>query len=290
MNTFSGIFSVAAAASLISLSLFSCQALAAPGEIRPGHYAPITTDYDTVFHNRYSFSCAGKDAGYCGALLERGRLSREEKQMAKGAPVSGDLRIERDRRGDYSVSGAIYVARGCEIASGFYSPKIHDERYYEFESESCLADANGFIHCEFVDPTNPMTDDKIILSIRRDRDHSIRIATRISGSGEDFNPGCIREIEKYPFHYEHGDEFAHNMYVTAKLDYMRADADLNSVWDSLERGYRKSILPEQRQWIKRKESKCGSVTMRGNEISLTKMYRCQTLMTEQRTYELKYGD
>ncbi len=65
---------------------------------------------------------------------------------------------------------------------------------------------------------------------------------------------------------------------------------LNSVWDSLERGYRKSILPEQRQWIKRKESKCGSVTMRGNEISLTKMYRCQTLMTEQRTYELKYGD
>ena len=56
-------------------------------------------------------------------------------------------------------------------------------------------------------------------------------------------------------------------------------------WKSLDKKTRDKLLPEQREWISKKEKKCGSVTMKGSESELAAMYACQKEMTEDRLYK-----
>ncbi len=64
---------------------------------------------------------------------------------------------------------------------------------------------------------------------------------------------------------------------------LQVDTELNMKWKSLTKAQMDKLLPAQKKWIKKKDDKCSAVTMKGTEEKLTKMYPCQTEMTQVRT-------
>ncbi len=274
------------------MTLTAPAATAGEKEITSARYAPVTTGKARVFHNRHSFTCAGNGLAYCEHLPDR-KYSPEEEELMEGNNVLGDITVLRDRGGDgYAIAGQIYVMRTCDIATGYYSDQVRAPRLYEFEPVSCTSNDDGSIDCPLVDPADE--NDGIVqvfLNIRQDSPKTIRIIGEPNPDYKDqYSPNCFDAIGSTVFHLETPDEFAHNMYLSARLEFNRVDGDLNALWKSLPAGLRKAQLPDQRKWISRKDAKCGAVTMKGSEKKLTDMYVCQIHMTEDRIQELSIGD
>ena len=258
--------------------------------LQDGYYAPVSGSSPRVFHNRFSFSCVGRSAGYCDVFSRKVKLSAEDRELAEGSWILGDLKIESDASGARSVSGGIYIPRGCEIASEMYSPSIVDERYYQFAPTSCAEGDDGTLTCSFVDPAGIPGAVQIRVELSPEGTDRMRIAASIAsatGEGEEPPVACLNEIGRAVFRHESPKQFEHNMFLTAKLDFQRADADLNEHWRLLGGAKMPELLKMQRSWIREKDRKCRPVTTRGSEGEMTEIYRCQTLMTEERLEMLR---
>ncbi len=274
---------------MTALFSFQTSAFAGTPDIRPGRYAPVSSENARAYHNRNSFSCSGNGAYYCHNLENtKYKYTPEEQELVYGAEVNGDIIIRKDEAtGEYSMSAIIYVLRTCEVATRLMSGDYDTYRYKD-KFVDCVSDDNGFIHCPLYDPDAADENvSRVILTISQDNPDSLKITSRVSESdSENFSPYCFPSIEKAAFVYESDEDFKHNMYISAKLDFMRTDADINHEWKALTKDQRKKALPDQRNWIKEKDKKCGPVTLNGTEEELTKMYRCQADMTEKRVGKL----
>mgnify|MGYP004709360019 CR=1 FL=1 len=74
---------------------------------------------------------------------------------------------------------------------------------------------------------------------------------------------------------------------TAKDKFYLSDRELNSVWSSLNSATKKSLLNEQRQWLKNKDLACGKVDLQADDAATIKMFTCQNEITQKRIIELK---
>ncbi|MEG9474810.1 lysozyme inhibitor LprI family protein [Mannheimia indoligenes] len=72
----------------------------------------------------------------------------------------------------------------------------------------------------------------------------------------------------------------------ARSLYLAQDTELNRIWSTLTKEQKKSLLPAQKQWIKSKDAICGKTSMKGSDIAMIEMFKCQTEMTESRIKEL----
>lgn len=72
----------------------------------------------------------------------------------------------------------------------------------------------------------------------------------------------------------------------ARSLYLAQDTELNRIWSTLTKEQKKSLLPAQKQWIKSKDAICGKTSMKGSDIAMIEMFKCQTEMTESRIREL----
>ncbi len=271
---------------LLALCSFQTSVFAEAPDIRPGRYAPVSSENARMHHNRSSFSCAGNGAYYCHNLEKsNAKFTPEEKELVNGSEISGDIVIRKDdATGEYSISAKIYVLRTCEVSTDSMVNDDYKAYLYRDKFVDCISDDNGFIHCPLKDPgESDNGENPVLFTISQESPDRLKITARLSESAaESMSPYCMPSIEKDTFVYESEDEFRHNMYLSAKLDFMRTDADINHYWKNMPKEQRKKALPDQRNWIKEKDKKCGAVTMRGSEEELTKMYRCQAAMTEKR--------
>ncbi|WP_390897990.1 lysozyme inhibitor LprI family protein [Yersinia aleksiciae] len=59
------------------------------------------------------------------------------------------------------------------------------------------------------------------------------------------------------------------------------------MWSSLGSAAKKSLLNEQRQWLKNKDLACGKVDQQADDATTIKMFTCQNEITQKRVIELK---
>jgi len=76
----------------------------------------------------------------------------------------------------------------------------------------------------------------------------------------------------------------------AKLNYEKADAELNMIWKGLPDGIRMTLSSSQISWVKEKTVKCGKISDANHMDSSTdiriKIFQCQEDMTTKRIYFL----
>ncbi|MBC1185506.1 lysozyme inhibitor LprI family protein [Kluyvera sichuanensis] len=72
----------------------------------------------------------------------------------------------------------------------------------------------------------------------------------------------------------------------ARERFMEADRNLSTTWHELGQSRQKALLPEQRQWIRNKESICGKISLKGSDTDIIRMFQCQYDMTQQRVSQL----
>ncbi len=273
---------------LMTLFTLHSSAFAGTPEIKSGIYAPTSAIYSKMFHNRDSFTCLGNGAAACQSF-EGKKFTPEEKELMEGGSVFGDLHIIRDEgTGEYSVSGRIYVLRLCELGTGSFAKTDDDTYEYEKKFVKCEGNDDGSINCPFVDPAETdQSDVHAVLTISPNGPKKIKISGKaLPEMAENFQDGCFDEIGSTVLEYESEKDYAHNMYISSKLQFLEADGELNSTWKALSKAKRDKILPDQKKWIKEKDEKCGPVTKKGTEEKLTAMYKSQFDMTMDRVAKL----
>lgn len=72
----------------------------------------------------------------------------------------------------------------------------------------------------------------------------------------------------------------------ARERFMEADRNLSATWHELGQPRQKALLPEQRQWIRNKESICGKISLKGSDTDIIRMFQCQYDMTQKRVSQL----
>ena len=82
---------------------------------------------------------------------------------------------------------------------------------------------------------------------------------------------------------EEEDDYIHNQYVSAKLEFTLEDRILNSTWKGLKDSKKKALKSAQIQWINDKTSKCGTPKDGMSENELINVYRCQFNYTRERS-------
>jgi uncharacterized protein YecT (DUF1311 family) len=269
-----------------SICAFNISAAAAD-EIQPGRYAPTSSENAKMFHNRGSFTCYGNGAAYCQSFEGR-KFTPEEKELIEGGPVLADLQIIKDENtGEYSVAGRVFIIRNCELATGKI---VERDGKYEYNDTfvKCQKNDNGSISCPFIDPMDEeIKAPHAIFTFSQNSPKKIAVAAKVvPEAAELFNSGCFEMIDESIYDYETDEEYEHTMYLSAKLDFLEADGDLNMKWKALTKAQKDKLLPAQRKWIKEKDEKCGAVTMKGSKKELTVMYKCQADMTREKATEL----
>lgn len=282
-------------ASLTLLALAASGALTSPAvaheaSVRPGIYAPMSSENAPVYHNKQTFSCIGNGAAYCAGLQNNGKFTPEEQEMMDGSSVNGQIELSRDPdSGTYFASGSFYVLRACDISSSPAPEEITYANQFRpwWKPVECVADDDGAVMCPFYDSYDRDQSNPMLLVLRAGPDDTVTMTARAPQTEDPvFAPGCQSELEKAVYHYESRQDYDRNMFVSARLNFRLADANLNQAWKSLSDKDRKRLLPAQRAWIREKDKRCGAVTMKGDEKQMTEMYLCQTVKTLERTQDL----
>jgi uncharacterized protein YecT (DUF1311 family) len=276
------------ATALLTVCTLQSSALADTPEIKTGLYAPATAKYSKMFHNTDSFICMGTGSEACQSFVKGKKFTSEEKELVEGGYISGDLKFTKDKdSAEYSVSGSIHFIRICELGTGVFS-KTDDTNEFESKSVKCRRNDDGSISCPFVNPDETEQGDAhAVFTFRPAGSNKLKISAQsVPGMDEIIQDGCLDSISDTLFEYETEEEYAHNMYVSSKLQFLMADDNLNRSWRELSKAQRDRLLAEQKKWVKEKDTKCGPVTKKGSEGELTKMYRCQYEMTNDKYFEL----
>ena len=278
------------ATALMTLCTLQGSVFAGTPEIKSGRYAPASATYAKMFHNRDSFTCEGNGASACQSF-EGKKFTPEEKELIEGGHTLADLHILKDDATDeYSISGQVFIVRHCELDTGSFNQTDDGTYVYEKKFVKCKGNDDGSISCPFVDPSESEQGDVhaiFTISPVGSNSKKVKIATQVlPEKAEIFQQGCFEEIDGSIFEYETEEEYIHNMYLSSKLAFLDADGELNSNWKALSKAQKDKLLPGQKKWIKEKDEKCGSVTMKGTEEELTAMYKCQFDMTMDKITEL----
>jgi len=235
--------------------------------------------------NLNSFTCASTGEEACKALFQmKSRLSKEEVDHL-GSPreraYMGDFVVAKEDGAPdlYSVTGGIFIGRAGEYS---FRSKNSDRALCRLTRPEVLVCA-VYDRDPNIDEVNEST---ATLTFRKN--DKVDLQVEILGDPENISPNfeeLVRYVDGQTFRFETEEEYRHDMFVSARLRYLMVDADLNRKWKSLDKKTRDKLLPEQREWISKKEKKCGSVTMKGSESELAAMYACQKEMTEDRLYK-----
>ncbi len=267
------------------LTCFSDTVLAERAPV--GLFAPFD---DGVFRNSHTFTCSGMGLSYCENLEKRDN-SRLDRAYMRGSHISGELDItyNPDNR-TYYAAGKFYAVKTCSIASSFEDRNLG--RLSMPAPTECTNDhARHSLFCPFVNTfyREEGEVDKYILRIDYANPRHLYLSLEQIGRHSDPDRAqiCSETFDSILVSEETDEDFAENMYNSVRLDFARADADINATWKSLPKQLRQDLLPAQRRWINKKDDKCGSVTMRGSKQQMILMYRCQKEETEKRINHLE---
>jgi uncharacterized protein YecT (DUF1311 family) len=233
--------------------------------------------------NLDSFTCDSSDKEACKALFQmKNKLTKEEREHL-GSPGEraylGDFVITKEAGDDdlYSVKGGIFIGH-----AGDYTFKSKNA-----DKAMCRLLEPNKLSCSVHDDD----DNESTATLTFVKNNEVKLNVEISENSpkDPLFEELIRFVDDQIFRYETEKEYEHDMFISAKLSYLKVDADLNSKWKSLDKKVKDKILTEQRKWIAEKDKKCGPVTMKGSEKELTAMYKCQEDMTSKRLYDDLYS-
>lgn len=251
-------------------------------DIKEGIYAP-RNDNNGFFANYGHSICAGMPADFC-SYFEDMKLSEEEARILNtlDSTLSGDINIKKIDDNSFKVSANFYVTRVCYV-----STSSNDEGYGKYSPITCnkLADKDT-MECNFFEPNDGYKTPVIIDYSKAGELHlSVK---NIEQANELFGPYCFQELSSTTYYLENNDTYNHQDYLVAKLNFLRADAEINSVWKQLSKNKRKELLPEQRLWIKNKDKTCNATPKQNaTEKELTVWYKCQSEFSNNRVSDLK---
>lgn len=212
---------------------------------------------------------------YC-KNIDKQKLNQEESNFIKYSDIRGSVKIEFNKKQkSYQATGGFNVENACTLSAGgddLSAPVL------------CTSNTNNSITCDFYDVFNDQT---LSLSFKTsDSNLKVSLDPRSSISNEVNTNRCMNLIQKTPIKFESDEEHDRILSLSTKLDFIKANADILTLWKSLSADIRKKILPEQRKWIKEKDAKCGKADMKGNAKEISAMQKCHTIMTQQRIERL----
>ncbi|WP_274968914.1 lysozyme inhibitor LprI family protein [Succinimonas amylolytica] len=231
--------------------------------------------------NLNSFTCASTGEEACKALFQmKSKLTKEELNHLSDSgerAYLGDFVVTRENgEADlYSVKGGVFVGRAGEY-------RFHSK---DSDKAPCQLAKPNVLVCSVYDEDEETETRATLTFQKKDK---VDLQVEIAGDSAGASPvieELIRFVDGQTFTFETEEEYRHDMYISAKLNYLMVDASLNKKWKSLDKKVRDQLLPEQRSWIAEKDQECGAVTMKGSESELTEMYTCQSKMTADRLYE-----
>lgn len=271
----------------VSYAVFALAFIALPGRslqasdhsLRPGLYAPVSENGARVFLNRNTFTCNGRGADYCRLLEKYHAFTVEEQEMMKGGEVTGQIRLSRDpESGNLYVSGGFYALRACDVSTSVRPGEDSGTEYFnEPKPAQCVVLQPGEAVCPFVDTYDATASDPLLLTLRGGPGDTIVISARApEGAGLKYPAGCMKALEQTVLRYETQAEYDRNEMISARLDYLRANAELVHLWRGLfDDETRAQLQEKQRAWIRQKDLQCGRTDMKGTDPELARMYRCQ---------------
>jgi len=272
-----GLLSVTA---VLCAALFGAEAPAGdnPG-VEPGRYA---IREGNNFYNYHTFSCAGQSAFYCGYLDENLLTPSEKALLEDAGSVVGDLTVQKSEKGDnYAVSGNFYLSRVCTLST---ADKAEDTGRYI--SVPCSLDAaSGELSCVFRVDYDIPSGITFRMKQNSDRSLSLKLETQEPDLPQNYID-CMNEMSSRKLIKESQQEYEDNMFMSARMRYLRNDGELNAKWKELPKERRKELLPAQRKWIKTRDSFCGPVDTKKDRTKLMSIYECHAALTEKRTWEL----
>ena len=278
-------------ASRFSSDILKAAALAAACMLLP---AAAMADGSYIKTGRYalgpganldSFTCAGAAPEDCAPLFAmKDRLTREEQERLEESgqrAYLGDFVVAKEPgNGDlYSVKGGIFIGR---VGAYTFSSKGGDKALCQLKESNKLV-------CSVYDEdkeAETVNESTATLTFAKENEAVLNVAAAGDPANADASfEQLLRFVNGQTFAFETEEEYAHDMYISARLSYFMSDAILSKKWKSLDKKIRNKLLPGQRKWIREKDAKCGAVTMKGSEQELTEMYKCQKTMTIRRLYE-----
>ncbi|WP_406545370.1 lysozyme inhibitor LprI family protein [Succinimonas sp.] len=258
--------------------LLPAAAMADGSEIKTGRYAMGPGA------NLDSFTCASTAEDDCKALFDmKDKLTREEQEHLGESgerAYLGDFVVAKEPgNGDlYSVKGGIFIGR---VGAYTFSSRDGDKALCQHK------EPNKLVCSVYDEDKEAETVNESTATLTFAEKNKVELNVAASGDPEKADVSfeeLLRFVDGQTFTFETEEEYAHDMFISAKLGYLMNDANLNKKWKSLDKKVRDKILPEQRKWIKDKDENCGAVTMKGSEKELTEMYNCQKEMTADRLY------
>lgn len=257
---------------------FSSSVLAT--DLQEGIYAPLSNGIYASFGSNI---CAGQSADFCSPFAKMKLSSEENKYISQDSIVFGQIKAKHDTDADkFKVSANFYVVRTCYVST---ASKADD--YGKKITIGCdkLKDRDA-MQCDLFEPFDEVSV-PIVFNYANAGEIKLEVVD-VEKTKEIFGEYCFNELGNITFKYVSPKDYNHQNFVAAKLNFLRADSELNTLWKSLPKSVKdKDFLNEQRQWIKDKEKSCNPVTLKAEERELAKMYKCQTEMTETRITKLR---
>ena len=255
--------------------LLPAAAMADGSAIKTGRYAlNPASNFD-------SFTCNSSAEDSCKPLFAiKNKLTREEQEHLGESGFRaylGDFVVARiPGNGDlYSVQGGIFIGR---VGDYKFTSRDADKAICQHKEPNKLV-------CRVYDQDD---DIESVATLTFAKKNEAELTVEAAGNPEEPDvrfEELLRFIDGMTFTFETEEEYAHDMFISAKLGYLLNDAELNQKWKALDKKVRDKLLPEQRKWIQEKDAECGAVTMKGSEKELTEMYRCQKKKTMARMYD-----
>ena len=267
-------------AAVLGAALLGSEAFAGSSTgVAPGRYA-IREGHN--FYNYHTFSCAGQSAFYCGYLDENLLTSAEKALLEDAGSVIGDLTVQKSEKGDnYAVSGNFYLSRVCTLST---ADRMEDTGRYI--SVPCSLDAaSGELSCVFRVDYDIPSGISFRMKQNPDRSLSLKLETQEPDLPQNYID-CMNEMSSRKLFPESQKDYEDNMFMSARMRYLRNDGELNAKWKELPKERRKELLPAQRKWIKSRDSFCGPIDTKKDRMKLLSIYECHAALTEKRTYEL----
>ncbi len=98
---------------------------------------------------------------------------------------------------------------------------------------------------------------------------------------------CFSALDNIKLYPESQTQYEENLVISAKLQFVKSDSELSSLWNSFSHETKQNLLPSQRAWIKSKNKKCGKIEDKHEGLKAVAVYNCQADETQERISELQ---
>ena len=249
-----------------------------------GHFAYLSSFGNGLISNHNTFFCRSDGIDFC-IPFDMSKLNAEEKKYLSAAKMYGDVIIEYDEKNkQFTMSGHILVPPYFRLTTGF-----ENGTYGKYTPRPCTLkteESPVLLSCEMINPEefakNP--NSKFIIHFASENNDQIYLRTYTYPTY--FKDQALKNvgvIHGKILDREEEDDYIHNQYVSAKLEFTLEDRILNSTWKGLKDSKKKALKSAQIQWINDKTSKCGTPRDGMSENELINVYRCQFNYTRERS-------